>query len=205
VRYKPLVLASNDKVCPMFEQYNWHGYFKRYAPRKIFGYVTFNSKIMAFSISRDVECGGAVRCDAALSTTSATTLRGVSWPSVSGTAGQILCLVSPSESQWASAGSAAYGYTRATTTAATYTMSAAAEILFVDRALGATITLPSVASAGDKFYVIADKSGGISSTAPIVIEAAGSDTIMGEPSFSLKAPYNSAKLVHDSDAMWLLV
>jgi hypothetical protein len=133
-------------------------------------------------------------------------LRGVAWPSSSGNAGQILSLASSTTAEWASnTGGGSSGYTRTTTTDATYTMNSDAEVLFVNRASGATITLPSISSAGDKYYVIIDKSGSISTSNPIVVQAASGDSIMGQSSFSIQGAYNSIKLAHDNVDYWALV
>lgn len=133
------------------------------------------------------------------------TLNGIAWPGSLGSAGQVLTLSTSSVAVWSTPDSTpgGYGYTRVTTTAATYTVTSSAEVVFVNRSAGATITLPAITVAGNKFYVVADKSGGISFDAPIRIQCAVADTIAGASFFLLNGAYNSATFVHDADHLWI--
>jgi len=172
---------------------------------------------MAYHITRDLNCSGTVACDGAIvcgSLTSSgpiasgsftslgeTMLAGVAWPSAAGTPGQILTLVSSSHTAWREP----HRTMRVTTASATHTISPDTDILFVNRAAGADITLPAVSNALDKSYIIVDRSGGISRLAPIVIRPASGDTIIGKSEFILQEPYNSITLVHDESRAWFLV
>lgn len=172
---------------------------------------------MAYHITRDLNCSGTVTCSGAIACESLTSsgpiaaggltslgetvLTGVTWPSAAGTPGQILALVSASHAEWREPRRTL----RVTTTSATHIMHPDTDILFVDRAAGASITLPAVRGALDKPYVIIDKSGEISHLAPIVICPASGDAIIGKANFILQEPYNSITLVHDASHAWFLV
>lgn len=163
----------------------------------------------ALTLDRDVSVptGRAINGSAGSSATLAgtNTLNGVQWPSTAGSTGQVLCLQSSSQAQWANAASGANTYSRQVVTDATHTVLTSAPIVIVKRSAGCTVTLPAVTSATDIYYIVADGSGGISTASPIVIAADGSDTIMGAATYEIRAPYNAVKLVHDGVSLWLLV
>lgn len=162
---------------------------------------------MALSIGRDItiESGNTVTASAGSTTTllGDVNIKGVAWPSSSGSTGQVLQLSDSSTLGYAT-NSATATYTRKTVTTATHTIMASDEVILVNYAGAVTLTLPAVSSAEDKYYVIIDISGE-AETNNITINAAGEDTIVGEDSFVLAQNYNSITLVHDDISGWFLI
>lgn len=66
-----------------------------------------------------------------------------------------------------------------------------------------TITLPAAATyrAGQPLY-IADESGSCSADVPITVQAAGSDTVAGQQSVSLKSPFQKIVLHSNGANLW---
>lgn len=162
---------------------------------------------MALSIGRDVtiQSGNTVTASAGSTTTLTgdVTIKGVSWPSASGSTGQVLRLSDASTLGYATL-SATATYTRTNVTTSSYTILASDEVILVDFAGIVSLTLPAVSSAQDKYYAIVD-AGGNAGSNTITITPDGSDTIVGQGSFSLTQNYNSIKLVHDGTSKWFLI
>ena len=116
---------------------------------------------------------------------------------------------SPNAATVSLSGSIAYtGYPEIppTTSVATtaYTALITDSVILVDddtAAATVTITLPAAATAGDGFELIIFKKG---STADIIIEGDGSETINGELNVTLIAKYESIKIITDGTE-WFII
>ena len=130
------------------------------------------------------------------------TFNGVQWPATAGAAGQVLQLQSTGVAAWTSSSAA---YTRSIVTTATATVSPGTTVVLVNRASGSTtVTLPSVAAAGNVKYTVADMSGAASTSNVINVRAASGNTIMGQSQWQIQAAYNSITLITDGSSLWLL-
>jgi len=67
----------------------------------------------------------------------------------------------------------------------------------------ATITLPEISSVGQKRYFITDV-GGHASDVNIIVTPSGSDTIVGENSFTINSDYSSISMYNDESSNWIL-
>ena len=66
-----------------------------------------------------------------------------------------------------------------------------------------TITLPEISTVGQKRYFITDVGGNAGDT-NIVVVRSGSDTIMGEKSFTINSDYSSISMYNDELNNWIL-
>lgn len=156
---------------------------------------------MSLTVSRNVvlPSGKTVTTNSGSTTTlgGTITLRGVAWPTSSGTAGDSPRLSDASTLEWKAL------YTRALVSA-DYTVASGVDVVMVSSSSGCTITLPAVSSAGTRYITILDRGGTASASTPITIATNGSDTIVGESSFTLSDAYNSVRLVNDGVSGWFI-
>lgn len=105
---------------------------------------------------------------------------------------------------------AALAVTTRTVTAATDTILATDTIVYVNRAGVVTLTLPDAAAwlaavgHGAQLQLIIQDISGAANTNNITINRAGSDTINGETSISISAPYGGWKLRPAAAGLWVV-
>ena len=152
--------------------------------------------------NRDVLLRASVQVDGAATFNGTVTMPGsVTWPSSSGTINQVMTLDGLNQLQWTSVQVSAE-FARVIITSSPFAASSATPTMLVDRTDPTVITLPAIASAGDKIYRVADISG--SEITSITVQAHGSETIIGAAQFVISRSFNSITLIHDGVSRWAL-
>lgn len=162
---------------------------------------------MALQVQRDIQHTGLVTLNHVVVTDMQTQqLNGVQLPKKGGDPSTVLTMTTNKTAKWTSVPiPPLLQYDRVLVEASEKTIVPPGKVVMNARSGGTVITLPSVKTAGDQYYVVADVSGEINASRPVLIRPTPPDTIMGRDRFALVRPYNSVTLVHDARSVWILL